>query len=151
MRDGGAVGSLNGWIHNDLNPVWFADIADADGIVIPRQALCSYCEGAGPAEVRRREAVRSVAVIYYLNNAAWQSGDGGETGLYRRIQDAIAHPVARVPPVNNSLVAFECTPSSYHTFLTNVRHPRNSVVLWLHVEKGTAVARWGESALVRFS
>ena len=36
-------------------------------------------------------------------------------------------------------------------FLRNPRHPRNSVVFWLHVEKPAAVARWGESALVRFS
>jgi len=146
-----AVGSLNGWIHNDLNPVWFADSEDAEGIVIPRQALCTYCEGAGPAEVRRREAVRAVAVIYYLSNPEWQPGDGGETGLYRSLRDAIDQPVATVPPLNNSLVAFECTPGSYHTFRSNVRHPRNSVVMWLHVEKAAAVARWGESALVRFS
>jgi Rps23 Pro-64 3,4-dihydroxylase Tpa1-like proline 4-hydroxylase len=101
--------------------------------------------------VRRREAVRAVAVIYYLNNPQWQPGDGGETGLYRTVRDAIEHPVAVVPPLNNSLVAFECTPGSYHTFRSNVRHPRNSVVIWLHVEKSAAIARWGESALVRFS
>ena len=145
-----AVGSRDGFVHNDLNPVWFAEGDGMEDILIPRHALCSYCYGEGPAGVRRREAVRAVAVIYYLSNPEWQPGDGGETGLYRSGRGAVAYPVVAVPPINNSLVAFECTPDSFHSFRTNVRHPRNSVITWLHCEKATAVARWGESALVPF-
>lgn len=145
-----AVGSRHGFVHNDLNPVWFATGDDTDDILIPRHALCSYCYGKGPEGVRKREAVRAVAIIYYLCNEEWQPGDGGETGLYRSGRDAVEHPVVAVPPINNSLVAFECTPGSFHSFRSNLRSPRNSVITWLHCERSTAVSRWGESALVSF-
>jgi hypothetical protein len=45
---------------------------------------------------------------------------------------------------------FECTPVSYHRFCSNRRHPRNSVIMWLHRPWQDAVRRWGEEAIVRW-
>jgi len=147
-----AVASRDGFVHNDLNPGWFVD-ADPDGdIVIPRGDLCAYRNGSMPggANVTPRETVRAVVILFYLNNAAWRVGDGGETGLYRAARDAVGHSVIAVPPLNNSLVAFEVTPASFHAFRKNHRHARNSVIVWLHREKSEVVSRWGHSAIVRW-
>lgn len=147
-----AIGSRDGFVHNDLNPGWFVDACHDQDIVIPRSDLCAYRNGSMPggANVTPREAVRAIVVIYYLNNAAWQVGDGGETGLYRAARDAGSHSVIAVPPLNNSLVAFEITPASFHSFRKNYRHARNSVIVWLHREKADVVSRWGNSVIVRW-
>ena len=94
-----------------------------------------------------RETMRAIAILYYLNNPEWSPGDGGQTGLYRAMSDQVDQAVVSVPPINNSLVAFECSPRSFHTFRTN-RQPRNSVVMWLHREKDEALAQWGEDSIV---
>jgi len=143
------VGSASGSPHNDLNPGWFVERRRPDGINLMDHAACSYHHGTTtrPGE-RPRERVRAVAMIYYLNNPAWRDGDGGETGLYQSARDPVEKPAVAVPPVNNSLLLFECTPRSYHAFIANRRHVRNSVILWLHRSKEEAVARFGEDAIV---
>ncbi|HWM68240.1 MAG TPA: 2OG-Fe(II) oxygenase [Steroidobacteraceae bacterium] len=145
-----AAGSRDGFVHNDLNPGWFAATGGGEDVVIPRGDLCNYRNGTTSvaANVTARETVRGVAIIYYLNNPEWCSGDGGETGLYRAARDAIAHCVAAVPPLNNSLLAFECSPNSLHAFRKNSRHARNCVCVWIHRRKETVLARWGSSAIV---
>jgi hypothetical protein len=40
-----AVGSANGWVHNDLNPAWFVDYPSADGINVVRHNICNYSYG----------------------------------------------------------------------------------------------------------
>ena len=142
-----SIGSRDGFAHNDLNPGWFVRTgADID---IPRGDMCHYRTGApANANVRPVEMIRGVALVYYLNNLPWQPGDGGETGLFRAPYDV--HPVVSVPPINNSLVAFECTPQSFHAFRSNHRYPRNSISSWVHRDKSTVVARWGEAAIVRW-
>lgn len=143
-----ASGSRDGVIHNDLNPGWFPSAPRGDEIVIPRGECCNYRSGACATNVTPLEAVRGVAIIYYLNNGEWSPGDGGETGLYRDARVASAHCVVAVPPLNNSLLAFECTPRSFHAFRSNHRSARNSVIVWLHREKTTVVSRWGHGAIV---
>jgi hypothetical protein len=150
-----AAGSRAGFVHNDLNPGWFVDADGADvatpvDVAIPQGHLCNYRNGVtlAGAAVNAIETIRGVAIIYYLNNSDWSAGDGGETGLYRAGRDPVGQYVVAVPPVNNSLVAFECTPSSFHSFLANPRRPRNSVCVWLHRPKETVVAKWGNSAIV---
>ena len=60
-------------------------------------------------------------------------------------------PAAAVPPVNNMLLAFECTPNSYHSFISNKVAERNSVIMWLHRSDEMAVNRWGENTLERWA
>jgi hypothetical protein len=144
--------SPSGWVHNDLNPGCFVDQPRPDGVNASDVNACDY--QTGEAKVRSRgaprEVVRAVALMYFLGNEPWSPGDGGETGLFADAWSDVGAPAARVPPRNNSLVAFECTPRSYHAFLTNPRATRSSVILWLHRRKAEVVARWGERSIQRW-
>lgn len=134
------AGSPSGWIHTDLSLRWFADRHDPDSVNLS-------CAGLKVRSTRNvRPAIRAVAMLFYLNNN-WSRGSGGETNLYRTVRDRIDNPATSVPPVNNSLLAFECTPASFHAFASNRRHPRNSVNLWLYRTKDSAIARWGKDAI----
>ena len=143
--------SASGFPHNDVNPGWFVDYPSEDGIVMAQPELCSYTSGQ-PLErgVVPRETVRAAVLIFYLANPPWRPGDGGETGLYEAASDDPERPCASVPPVNNSLLAFECQPYSFHGFMSNRRAVRNSLVMWLHREKADAVRRWGHDAIVPY-
>jgi hypothetical protein len=142
------VGSASGSLHHDLNPGWFVDAPNANGINL-LHPQCNYQTGDVSDETRKpREVMRAVAMLFYLNNPPWSAGDGGATGLYRSRDDAVDEPVAIVPPINNSMLVFECTPYSYHAFISNHRHPRDSVIMWLHRPKAEVVERWGEKHIV---
>jgi len=145
-----AVGSLSGFVHNDFNPVWFPR-ANGSELQIPQQELCAYKTGAGPLSASEKvEVVRGAVVIFYLLNDGWRPGDGGETGLFDTRSARVSEPQARCGPENNSLVAFECTPESYHTFLTNHRLPRTSIIMWVHRPLDDAVAKFGDKYLERW-
>lgn len=144
-----AKDSRNGFVHQDFSACWFIDRPRADGVNISDNALCDYRTGKTTvAGAVARERVRAVAMIYYLNNAPWVEGDGGETGLYRSASDDVEQPAATIPPVNNSMVVFECSPHSHHSFISNQRNARNSVALWLHRTKESAVAQWGGQSIL---
>jgi len=144
-------GSKNGFAHNDLNPGWFLGEPPPGGL-----ALCGpgidYTSGRLLGEVDRTplETVRGAALLFYLANPPWRPGDGGSTGLYRAAGADIRRPVAVVPPLNNSMLLFACTPRSFHGFISNRRTPRNSIVMWLHRTKDEAVAQWGEAVIVPY-
>jgi hypothetical protein len=140
--------SQSGWPHNDLNPAWFAGPPPgADEIRLEYTDGVALHSGERPAGVTARECVRAVAVLFYLGNPPWQRGDGGETGLFADVASAHRGPAVAVPPINNSMVFFECTPRSWHAFLSNRTSPRNSVVMWLHRTKDEVVDRWGEQSI----
>jgi hypothetical protein len=141
------VRSANGSIHNDLNPGWFVAEDRPDGITVADSSRCGYWHGAnavGPAY----ERIRAVALLIYVGNEPWQPGDGGETGLYLSATQSVDEPSVRVPPRNNSLMAFECTPTSYHSFISNRRTGRTSLIQWLHRSRDDVVARWGGDRIV---
>jgi len=142
------VGSASGRVHTDLNPAWFLDRDMSGHVQVAQHELCSYKHGfVSDGASRSRETIRAIAMLFYLCNPDWTEGDGGETGLYGSRQDPVEKPVAVVPPINNSLLLFECTPYSFHSFLGNRRSPRNSVIMWLHREKAEVLSRWGESSI----
>jgi len=145
-------GSLSGVPHNDLNPGWFVPDPGHDGRVRVHNARdCRYRDGLVPAKgatARAVERIRAVAVIFYLANPPYATGAGGETGLYRSASDPVTGPSAVIPPYNNSMVAFACTPFSFHSFITNRFRPRNALVMWLHRSKEATVARYGEASIV---
>jgi hypothetical protein len=145
-----AVGSASGQVHNDLNPGWFADAGTRDdGIVVSTSDLCEYATGrTSDPQIEPRELMRAVAVLFYVGNAPWAPGDGGATGLYRHRDDDVHRPAAIVPPHSNSLLAFECTPWSFHSFIGNRRNPRNCLVTWLHRERHEVLDRWGAAPIV---
>jgi hypothetical protein len=144
------VGSGNGRVHNDLNPGWFPDEPlPANDIRLSSPRHCDYYSGAS-ASSPTAENVRALAMIFFLANGPWRPGDGGETGLYESPRQAIDRPSAVVPPLDNTMLVFECTPFSYHAFLSNRRRERNSVILWLHRRRAEVLSRWGEAAIVRW-
>jgi hypothetical protein len=143
------TGTARGFIHNDLNPVYFARDPDPDEVVLPDQSRVSYTFG-GATGPPAREVVRCTTLIYYLGNPAWHVGDGGETALYSKCDRDPRYPQSRIPPINNSMLLFNCTPSSFHAFTRNWRSERNSIVMWLHAPLGVMARRYGAGSFVRF-
>ena len=93
-----------------------------------------------------------MSVLFIWPTGRWRPGDGGETALYASSSDApVAGPAPTVAPIDNSLVLFECTPYSWHTFLSNRVRPRESLVMWLHRTKQQTIERWGEASIAYWS
>jgi hypothetical protein len=146
-----AVKSADGWVHNDLNPAYFVDYPSDDGINVVRHTVCSYAYGrVFLSGVKPRQVVRSVALLFYLSNPPWSPGDGGETGLYECKDNPVDRPASVIPPINNSILIFQCTPYSFHSFISNRTNPRNCVIMWLHSKKADVEARWGEGKVVEW-
>lgn len=145
------VGSLNGKVHRDLAVGWFSSQPRADGVNPMDLRRCSYMYGeALEPGVAARETIRAVTMIFYLANPPWAAGQGGETGLYLCADDPVERPSARVPPSNNSILVFENTPGSYHSFLRNSKTVRNSAILWLHRSKEDVLEHWGNHQISRW-
>jgi hypothetical protein len=142
-------GGISGRPHNDLNPGWFPDVPEGTSINVHDPKVNSYPTGKPfAAGTTTHESTRAIALLYYLDNPGWKRGDGGETGLYRSVSDAADAPAFPVAPIDNTLVAFECSPWSYHGYMENPGRPRNSLVMWLHRPKAEVVQRWGEESIV---
>jgi hypothetical protein len=122
------VGSGSGYPHNDLRRDWVAGTSFSQT----------------PKISERPEAVRGVAVLLYLANEPWRPEDGGETCLYRSAADPVDRPMRAVPPINNTLLAFPCSPISFHAFRGNRRNPRNSIVMWTYQRTDELLAAWQE-------
>jgi 2OG-Fe(II) oxygenase superfamily len=149
-------GSQDGFAHNDLNPGWFLGQPGAGEVALTGPGI-DYTSGRllrdtdlADADLAPVQTVRGAALLFYLGNPPWRPGDGGSTGLYRSAGADIRRPVAVVPPLNNSLLLFTCTPRSFHGFISNRRSERNSIVMWLHRSKPDVVAQWGEAAIVPY-
>jgi hypothetical protein len=140
-----APGSRTGWIHSDFCSAWFDESETAaSGPFFPNRAACDYYTGKIHVPTARpKEYVRAATLIYYLCNDGWQSGDGGETALYSSGRGGSRTAVQLVPPLNNSLLLFPCSPHSYHRFITNPGRRRNSIILWVHATVEDACAEWG--------
>jgi hypothetical protein len=146
------LGGENGFPHNDLNPGWFLSEPSSSQLAYAGPRI-DYTTGQvldGVTGGTAVETVRAASVLFYLANPPGEKGDGGATGLYRTAKDDIEDPVAIVPPLNNSMLMFECTPTSYHGFIGNRRNPRNSIIMWLHRPKDEVIERWGEGAVVPY-
>jgi hypothetical protein len=144
------VGSGSGWVHNDFNPGFFHTVARPGEALLADRSLCDYktgrCAAPGSSAVER---IRAAAMIYFLDNQ-WSPGCGGDTGLYSRMFQDVARPDVRIPPRNNSMLVFECTPHSYHSYLTNRLYTRNSIILWLHRSREAGLDKWGATGVVRW-
>lgn len=144
------IGSDHGFIHNDLNPVWFP-IAGEGFIRGPNYKICNYKNGSGPlAENEKVEVCRAVAMIFYLNNGPWFDGDGGETGFYSDPHSPVDQPAVRIPPYDNSLIVYECTPISYHSFIHNRVNTRSSIIMWIHRTIEDATETFGDEHFERW-
>lgn len=146
-----APGSASGSLHNDLNPGWFPQresAAHAGPIAVHDPAISNYRTGGSAPGVATVEHIRAISLLYYLDTPA--DVQGGGTGLYRSAHQSVTEPEVVVAPKNNSLIAFECTPFSFHTFISNIGRERNCLTMWLHRERSDAVALWGAGSIVRW-
>ncbi|VFB00439.1 Predicted proline hydroxylase [Nocardia cyriacigeorgica] len=143
------VDSPRGWPHNDLAPAWFAGAAPGPGEVRVPEPSVDTKTGPRGTDIVARETVRAVTLLFYLANEPWEPGGGGETALFSRGERG-ARPAKLVPPLNNSLVMFECTPRSWHAFAGANTAERNCVVMWLHRPKADVVRRWGGDRIVQW-
>jgi hypothetical protein len=145
-----SVGSKSGFIHTDFGAAWYPRNGDG-GIQLPNNRLCNYVTGAGElGDAERVQVVRGIVLLFYLLNDGWESGDGGETGLYASDGLPVSEPTGCVPPINNSLVALECSPNSFHSFITNRKHPRTSITVTIHRKLEDAERRFGREQVQQF-
>jgi hypothetical protein len=137
--------SRTGWIHTDFCSAYFDESVPVSGL-FPKREGCEYFSGVkkNPA-AKPVEYVRMATLIYFLCNNNWQNGYGGETGLYGAAKQTYNTSFDLIPPVNNSLLLFKCSPHSYHRFVTNPGITRNSIILWLHSPVNYAESIWGKS------
>jgi hypothetical protein len=135
-------GSRNGFPHNDISPEQLS-------VALPPNEIATTV-AAAPTGTDPGQTVRAVAMLFYLNNGPWRPGDGGGTGLYRHWSDDVARPAAVAPPINNSLLAFECTPYSYHSFITN-NSRRDSIIVFLYRSLQSYLDQWGADGVSQFA
>lgn len=138
-------GSRTGWIHTDCCSAWFDESnSTMEELMFPPRGRCNYFTGqAKVPDAKPKEYIRAATMIFYLCNDGWEEGEGGETGVYSEDRETEDTAVKLIPPLNNSLFLFECSPHSYHRFVTNPGRTRNSIILWLHASVHDAQARWG--------
>jgi hypothetical protein len=134
-------GSPSGFIHTDYSETWFDEsFAPLKPMIrFPSRFRCDSVTG----EVKVRSAipakyVRAATLIFYLCNDGWREGDGGETALYEDEWETPDISARLIPPANNSLLLFRCSPHSYHRFVTNPGCVRNSIVLRLYSTSSNA-------------
>jgi hypothetical protein len=140
-------GSKSGFLHNDFNPTWFPRTA-GDLAQVPDNSRCSYKSGEGPLPPEEKvQVARGAAMIFFLGNSHWRLGKGGEVGLFSDADAMVDKPDSCVPPINNSLVIFECTPRSFHSFLSNSGAARTSIIMWIHRSLEEATHLYGTDQL----
>lgn len=138
-------GSLSGALHNDLNPAWFPDQKPGE---INVATDVHNKPKPGQTTGKHRLVIRAISLIIFLNNPEWTEGDGGETGFYSFADQDVEQPDDFVAPRNNTMLAFECTTSSYHSFITNVSDQRNSIIMWLHRPYNEVCERFGAENII---
>lgn len=142
-------GSRSGWIHTDCCSAWFNGDLSSRKILFPDRRMCDYFTGEPKrTDARPIEYVRTATMIFYLQNEGWKQGMGGETGLYPGSKVSYGGEIL-IPPVNNTLVLFECSPHSYHRLIANPGQARNSIVLWLHSTAEEATRKWAHGVIRR--
>lgn len=140
--------SMETWIHNDLNPGWFPSNNEFE-INLADNEKCDYQTGkTTDSSIVATKRVRSLAMIFYINNPPIASMEGGGTGLYSSPKQNINNPTVVIPPENNSMLLFPCTPSSFHAFVTNKSHQRCSIIMWFHSPLDYVVSKWGTNSIV---
>ena len=131
--------SQSGYIHNDYDIASFVREPLDNGTNPHRNQVDYRSRSAGAVH-----CVRSIAILYYFNNQKWFDDFGGETALYENYKDG-SEPIKKVAPIQNRLLAFEISPISYHSFISNRMMTRNSLVMWLHSNEKWATQKYGEA------
>ena len=117
--------SKNGYIHSDYNIVSFKDDPDDYGFM---SCNVDYTDDT-IAHPDTKKLIRSIALLYYLDNDDSLESIGGGTGIYDKNNELIKS----VEPKSNRLLIFEMTHNSYHAFI-GANFKRSCIVSWFHSE-----------------
>lgn len=132
------VENRTGFVHHDYTPRLFSFNDRLSNGTIFRERTE---EPGGNAKAPVFQEMRTIALLYYLNNNGWAEGEGGETGLYRSKGES---PVKLVAPKNNRMLAFRISPKSFHAFQENFK-PRSSIVQWFHIDPAWCKEKYGSA------
>jgi hypothetical protein len=128
--------SNSGWVHLDLN---ICSAKDDSSKEVKTINDCIYNDDTNSLQPNTRKVLRSIAVLYYLNNPEnINEEDGGGTGLYSNYN--LDSRLRQVLPKNNSAFIFEISPLSYHAFI-GAKYNRSAMVHWFHSSPSYIVKR----------
>ena len=127
--------SKDGFIHRDMNICSFPKANnDQDFITCGGGVHYTDDTNANPNSVKM---IRSVALLYYLNNNDNISVTGGGTGIYDAYNGKL---IDTIQPKNNRLFMFEISHNSYHAFV-GANFDRSAVVSWFHSSPAYIIKR----------
>jgi hypothetical protein len=127
--------SKDGFIHRDMNICSFPKaMNDNDFVTCGGGVHYTDDTNANPNSVKM---IRSVALLYYLNNNDDLSISGGGTGIYDRYNGELIHAIE---PKNNRLFIFEISHNSYHAFI-GANFDRSAIVSWFHSSPAYIIKR----------
>lgn len=122
--------SITSYVHNDFYVVGFPKNIPNKNELFQYYFQCPYLLASPEDEKLVNKRMRSVVAFIYLNNEPWKEENGGSTALYRSTN--LDKEIKRIPPISNSMLAFEITPCSYHSYVNNNTVNRNTIMLWFH-------------------
>jgi hypothetical protein len=128
--------SKSGWSHLDLSVCSVSARAKSGEVEITQGF--EYADDSWDRQPHARKVLRSVAMLFYLNNPQGGECSGGGTGIYSSYNTA--NLVKTIQPENNSLFAFEIGPDSYHGFV-GANYDRSAMVQWFHSSPSYIVHR----------
>lgn len=142
--------SKPGWAHTDFAVVSFPNTPpNHNGLrLFSSEHGVNYSDDSRDRQPNSIKTARSIACIYYVGNAKWNAGMGGETGVFLADGKTL---FATVPPRNNSLFLFEISPVSYHAYMGSQTHFRNSYIWWYHSAPGYLLHRHMQPAKYKSS
>lgn len=116
--------SKSGFIHRDFAVCSFKS---SSNIMMSDQY--EYTDDSDTNDESIVKTMRSLVFLYYLNNPSnLDDYIGGGTGIYTNFNSTL---IKEVRPRNNSLLAFEITPKSYHAYV-GANFNRSAIVQWYH-------------------
>lgn len=138
------VGSKGDCWHDDYNVAYFSPKESATAEMNPWYFQTNYMGGESNYKGQVLRQSRALTLIYYFGDFNWQEEDGGETDIGKMVEGELCSHT-KVAPHANRLLAFPCSPLSYHRFLKNHRSIRNSIILWYHSDVESSTRRYGQA------
>lgn len=118
--------SKNGFIHRDANICSFP-IINQEMDFVPAGGGVVYTDDSNQ-NINSVKMIRSIALLYYLNNNDDIETSGGGTGIYDSYSGKL---INTIEPKNNRLFIFEIGHNSFHSFI-GANFDRSAIVSWFH-------------------
>jgi hypothetical protein len=126
--------SQNGFIHRDMNICSFSTKQSAGDFMTCGDVFYTDDTVDNPNSIKM---IRSIALLYYLNNDDSINSNGGGTGIYDGYNGKL---IKTIEPKNNRLFIFEISHNSFHGFI-GANFDRSAIVSWFHSSPAYIVNR----------